>query len=221
MAVTLAAGLTVLAPKPVFAGPIGTSETFAITSDHCTGGCLGGLASAGTVTVSQSAINSLSFSVALLPGFDIIGSGFDASFGFSLNGDPTITYSAIANNGNNSFKPNGGTKTGAQRIKIDGFGQFEYGLSFTGKKGNHSTNTSLSFTITGSGLTLDSLQQNAFPTYFAVDVFSSGTGNTGALDASSITPPPVNTPEPASMMLLGGGLAALGLARSRRSVKRG
>ena len=35
------------------------------------------------------------------------------------------------------------------------------------------------------------------------------------------TPPPVNTPEPASMMLLGGGLAALGLVRSRRNSKRG
>ena len=63
-AALLAGGLLASAPAE--------ATTFDLTSDHCTGGCLGGLTSAGTVTVSQTGANQLHFVVSVAAGFTII-----------------------------------------------------------------------------------------------------------------------------------------------------
>jgi hypothetical protein len=54
-----------------------------------------------------------------------------------------------------------------------------------------------------------------------VDVFSTATGNTGPIDASSVTITTITTtaapiPEPSALALLGGALAAMGFIRRRR-----
>jgi hypothetical protein len=73
VAVAVAAGVTVLAVGPAKA------DVFQLTSDHCTGGCLGDLTSGGTVTVTQAGTNTLDFSIALASGFTIINTGFDGN----------------------------------------------------------------------------------------------------------------------------------------------
>jgi hypothetical protein len=52
-AALLAGGLLASAPAE--------ADTFDLTSDHCTGGYLGGLTSAGTVTVTQAGTNQLHY----------------------------------------------------------------------------------------------------------------------------------------------------------------
>jgi hypothetical protein len=200
VAVAVAAGVTVLAVGPAKA------DVFQLTSDHCTGGCLGDLTSGGTVTVTQAGTNTLDFSVALASGFTIVNTGFDGSFAFDLNPDQTITYSITA-----GFSPVGGNPVGAQNLaQFDGFASFEYAV-LRDAQGGGSGLPSLSFTITGSDLTLASLQQNSSGAFFVVDVRGAN-GNTGLIDASAGSA----VPEAASLAIFGTALAGFGLLYRRR-----
>src|SRR5436305_11348065 len=113
-------------------------ETFQLTSDHCDPqgtGCLGGAASAGTVTVSVNDADlanpnnptTLSFDVSLNSGFNFVNGGFGAGFGFNLNGDPTINYTGVSA----GFTPVANPES-AGNLHMDGTGFFEYGLNCTG-----------------------------------------------------------------------------------------
>jgi hypothetical protein len=181
------------------------SLSFQLTSDHCTGGCLGGAPSAGTITVTSNATGTLIFNVTLNSGFKFVSTGFQTDFGFNLVGNPSITFSGVTT----GFAPNANPET-AGSLHMDGAGDFEYGVNCTacGSGGSNPQSGPLNFTITGTGLTLASLEKNGTSQFFAVDVL--GNGNTGAVDASS---PSVPTPEPSSFLLLGTaltGLAAVG-----------
>src|SRR5438045_276377 len=70
------------------------TTTYDLTVDHCTGTC-GGLTDFGDVSVTNSG-NSLTFDVTLASNvfFNPNGNGLD-TFGFSLVGNPTITFSGI------------------------------------------------------------------------------------------------------------------------------
>jgi len=81
-----------------------------------------------------------------------------------------------------------------------------------GGGGNADTNPVLSFSVTGTGLTLASLQQNAVGQYFAADIISGTTGNTGAVDASLVT----SVPEPETYATMLAGLGLLGFVAARR-----
>jgi len=218
-AVTIAAGLGLMAAGPAKADVI----TLQLTSDHCTGGCLGGLTSLGTVTVNDTG-GKLAFSIDLTSSNSgIVNTGFDGSFAFDLNGDPVITYSNIVATGGAGFTPVGGNTTGAQNLtKFDGFGSFEYAILRDQQGGGAlPTVTNLSFTISDAAndLTLASLQQTSFQggsTFFVVDAISGQTGNTGLVDAGT---PSRNVPEPASLAIFGTALASLGLIGLRRRRK--
>src|ERR1700741_3469713 len=94
-----ALGLTAAAILFVAATAQADTITFNLTSDHCTGGCLTGQTSAGTVTVNNNrGANTLSFAVSLLNGNQFVNTGLDASFGFNLAGNPTVTYSGLPAN---------------------------------------------------------------------------------------------------------------------------
>src|SRR5262245_47753063 len=128
--------------------------TYEFHSDHCTGGCLTGQTLGGTVKLTDGAAgtNSVDVLVTLLNGNAFVNGGQDASFGFNLTGDPTITYSAVSS----GWAPVGPNPTGAQVLHLDGTGDFGYGLECSGGQGNGANSclkiTTLSFTITdGAG----------------------------------------------------------------------
>ena len=192
-----------------------SSLTFQLTSDHCTGtgGCLGNLTSGGTIVVSDTAVpNQLTFTITLASGYTFVNTGFDATFGFNLDPNQTITYSSLTS-GFDIVGGVGNTQTAAAApgLHMDGTGFFEYGVLWHLQGGGNGTTGPLSFTITGTNLTLASIQQNALNQYFAVDVF--GNGNTGALDASISTVPDGGT----TVGLLGLGMLGLGYLRRRIS----
>jgi hypothetical protein len=206
-AALLAGGLLASAPAQ--------ATTFDLTSDHCTGGCLGGLTSAGTVSVTETGTNQLHFAISLATGFSIINTGFDGSFAFDLNPNQTVTYSNLTA----GVTPVGGNPVGAQNLtQFDGFASFEYAVLVDAQGGGHGIGPSLSFDLTGSNLTLASLQQNSAGAFFVVDVLSGTTGNTGLVDASTATPVPgpVAGAGLPALVMAGGGLLALARRRRQR-----
>lgn len=209
-AALLAGGLLASAPAE--------ATQFALTSDHCsgTGGCLGNLNSAGTVTVTQIGTNELHFDISLAAGFSIINTGFDGSFAFDLNPNQTVTYSNLTA----GVSPVGGNPVGAQNLtQFDGFASFEYAVLVNAQGGGHGIGPNLSFDLTGSNLTLASLQQNSAGAFFVVDVLGGTTGNTGLVDASvAAVPGPVAGAGLPAIVMAGGGLLALARRRRRKNV---
>jgi hypothetical protein len=193
-----------------------TSETFNFTSDHCTGGCLTGQTSGGTVTVTDLGGGVLNFSISLANGNQFVNTGFDASFGFNTTGVTSVTYSAIVPAGTTApgfFIPPPGTNPQAQgSLHMDGLGFFTFGLEGAGTGGSQPDGSSLTFTVTGAGLTLASLTPNDQGQIFGADIISGTTGLTGGIDASR---PTQNVAEPATIALLGTALVGLALLGRR------
>jgi len=169
-------------------------ETFDLTSDHCTGGCLGG-ASGGTITVTDNGTGSLIFDVTLASGIQFVDTGFDADFGFNLSGITSITYSGITSGFAPSPSPPGTNPQVTGSLMMDGTGTFDFGLACTacGTGGSNPQSGPLDFTISATGLDITDLTTSrpngngdgGGGQFFAVDVL--GNGNTGAIDASSIS----------------------------------
>src|SRR5262245_57158694 len=147
----------------VAAGVLGTSagnatvtpptvQTFFFTSDHCNGGCLTGQANGGSVTVTDNHTGTLAFDVELANGNQFINGGFDASFGFNLKDNPTITYSNVIPPVGVSWTIPGGNPQSAGSLHMDGTGFFEYGLDAVGNGGSDPQGSSLKFTIAGTNL---------------------------------------------------------------------
>ena len=183
---------------------------FSLTSDHCDGGCLTGQTSGGTITITDVS-GGVSVNVTLLNGNEFVHTGFDTDFGFNLTGTPTITFSNVTT----GFAPNANPET-AGSLHMDGTGFFQYGVQCTGcgPGGSSPLSGPLSFDITGAGLSVLSLIENASGQFFAVDLMSGTTGNTGAVDASVLSPVPL----PPAALLFGTALVGLGvLGRRRRS----
>ena len=187
------------------------TETFSLTSDHCTGGCLTGQTSGGTVTITDVSAGVVSVDVTLANGNGFVSTGFGTDFGFNLTGTPTITFSNVTS----GFTPNANPET-AGSLHMDGTGFFQYGVLCPGcgNGGSSPLPGPLDFTITGAGLSVLSFIQNGTGQFFAVDLMSGTTGNTGAVDASVVS----SVPLPPAALLFGTALVGLGvLGRRRRS----
>jgi hypothetical protein len=207
-----------------------TVETINLTADHCTGGCLSG-GGTGSVSVNDAG-GVLAFDVVLTGNlvfqFDNgKGSGLDA-FVFNLKaGDSPITFTDITP-GFHTI-PTGGTES-AGSFHQDGFGTFEYALSYANPKPNPRDVQELKFTVSDGGtLTVGDLASNIPGGWLmSADVFSNnvnspftGNGNTGPIGGSvgAITRT-TSVPEPSTWAMMIIGLLGVGLAGRRKVANR-
>jgi len=209
---------TALAVVTSFSGGHGGSalasvETIGLNIDHCTGGCLT-LGGSGSVKVDDTG-GQLSFDVELTGLFfqfdNGTGSGLNA-FVFSLTGNPKLTFSAFTTDASGTF----GGMPGSPPYHQDGFGNFEYAVSYAGTRDG----TSLQFSVSDAAndLTLASLAQSSGGSpnvLFSADVFCrscSTDGRTGPIGGSTAA-----VPEPATWAMMALGFAGLGFASYRKA----
>jgi hypothetical protein len=206
----LVLGLMVAAPPAQAA--IVTTGLF--TSDHCTSPCLTGQPNGGTVTVTDNLAGMLTFNIQLANGNQFINGGFDATLGFNLAGNPSITYSGITPAANYTLPNSVGNVQTAGSLHMDGTGFFEYGLEGVGSGASNPLGSSLVFSITATGLDITDLEPNSDGQFLAADIISGTTGFTGAIDVSAR--PTVPVPGPSTLILVGSALVGLGLWRRKR-----
>ena len=196
---------------PVSAGTI----IYHFDQDQCTGGC--GLASYGSVTLTDLAGGGVHVDVSLLGGSGLIDTGAltKHTMVFNLAGAPTIDISGLPNlwtyTGPTSFTPSSGA-----------FGTFNYILDCNAACSSSAPWTSgLDFDITTTSITTASFIDGGTntDTYFVADISNPNDGNakTGRIGASYSGTTTSEVPEPFTMSLFGIGLAGMAGLRRRKS----
>ena len=188
------------------------SFIYTLTSDGCSSSC--GTAPFGTVTVTDTAANQISLVVNVLPNFLLHSGQAGSTVAFNLN--PNVNNLSLVS----SVLPNWSLDApSAGSLHFATFGNFEYSLNCcNSQNGSANEQTGLNTVVlSGTGLSAASFQQlSTGGAYFAVDIGSATTGQTGPVGA--VDGPTRNVvPEPTSIVLLG-SVAALIVGASRRKL---
>jgi hypothetical protein len=198
IAFLLAAGLMISAPYA-------NADTFLFTSDHCTGGC--GTAPFGTVTVNQNG-STVDIVVSLASGYSFVKTGSVDFQAFKFNGVGVVLADITVDPHIPALMAATGTFNG------NGTGNFTFGINCPSCGGGASDDftTPISFHVANATVS-DLTQPNSDGNIFVADVLAPN-GNTGPVDVST---PPVSTPEPTTLTLLGVGLFGAGILLRKRA----
>jgi hypothetical protein len=191
--------LTGLFSLTLAAAPASASQ-YRLTVDGCTGGC--GTAPFGTVSAFQDGADTVKLTASLDSGNRFVSTGFPATFGFNIIGNPAITLSNVTEGWSL-------VSTTAGNLKFSAFGNFDYALKCDpcGNGNSGPFAGAISLDVTAAGLTPASFQElsrippGSMQAFFVADILGS-TGNSGVVGANAVTS---NAPEPDSFVLCGFG----------------
>jgi len=188
-----------LAPVPARASTV----QYNLTVDQCTGNCGQTNTLFGTITVTDTVANTVEVNISLNSQYRFMHPGFPVTFDWSLPGDPAITAGDLLRVWS-LLSPASGS------LHMMDSDYFKYGVSIDRNGASAWQPLSMSFSLSGDGLSTSSFQADSGH-FFAVDVLNAakgGTENTGVVEVAGGQFGIADTPEPGSFALLGGGLVA-------------